>query len=218
MEAELEQVPPHASPRIGQRERPYHDDDGDDGHRRQHDCAHDLDALAHALHQHDRASEDHDRRARELEHERLEDEAMVGRQNRGGVETKLGERRDLAHRVPEHPADDGRVVAGGRCNHKKEEPPDIAPKWKAAALERAHGSAPRVAAEREFGHQRRDADDHRHEHVEEDERSAAELSDHVRKAPHVAEPDGHADDGQQPTEPGGERLAARRRGALSGRG
>jgi len=114
---------------------------------------------------------------------------------------------ELADRVIQDPADDGGVVSCGRGDDEEEEPADLAPEREAANLERAHRTATRVPPEREFGHQRRDPDGDRDDGVEEDERGAAKLPHHIRKAPHVAETDRDTDDRHQPAESGFERLA-----------
>src|SRR5205085_2703029 len=90
----------------------------------------------------------------------------------------------------------------------EKEPADESPKWEPGRRERADRSTPRKSPECELGHQRRHADHHGHEDIEQHERGAAELSDHVGKAPDVPEADGDADDRHQRAEARREWLSA----------
>src|SRR6185312_1363219 len=114
---------------------------------------------------------------------------------------------DLAHCVVEHPADHRRVVAGRSGDHEEEEPADVSTVGQPAALECADRSAACMATKRELGHQCRHANDHRYECVEEHERRAAKLSNHVWKAPDVAKPYRYPDDRHEPAEAGRESFA-----------
>ena len=146
------------------------------------------------------------RRAAQLQHERARANPCRGGRIADGIDGDVARRRQLADRVVQHPPDHRRVVARGGGHDDEEEPADVPCRTAARRSANAPTGPRRVmAAERELRHQRRHADDDRDERVEEDERGAAELSDHVREAPHVAEPDGHADDRHQ-------RAEARREG------
>ncbi len=99
----------------------------------------------------------------------------------------------------------------------KKNQPTAVPNGKPAAANAPTGPRRVESAERELGHQRRHADHDRDEDVEENERRAAELSDHVRKPPDVAESDRDADDRHQRAESRRERLAGFRARSCRGR-
>ncbi len=106
----------------------------------------------------------------------------------------------------QHPPQHVGVVRHAGGHHDEKEPSHVAAAREAAPFERTHRAAAGVPAQRPLRDERGDAHQHDGEQVEEDEGGAAELPDHVGKAPDVPESRGDPDHGEERAEPRREAL------------